>query len=118
MMTALIKDKPIDPIAFLANRLKKPEKKRIVIVTPPGMKGGVDVLNEEQDNVGLMLEQHFERTGVDQMQTICVGDILNKEITMHSKYGDVIQKCRKNYGYIPDEIVIDLVQQHIDEAEK
>lgn len=52
------------------------------------------------------------------MQTICVGDLLQKEITMHSKYGDVIQKCRKNYGYIPDEIVIDLVTQNIEKCEK
>ena len=66
MMMSLIKDKPKDPVKFLIDRLKKPEskyklisynlEKRIVIVTPPGMKGGIDVLNEEQDNVGLMLE--------------------------------------------------------------
>jgi hypothetical protein len=68
MMMALIKDKPKDPIKFLVEKLKKPEKKRIVIVTPPGMKGGNDAMNEEQYNVGLMLEQHLkEVSGFDTM---------------------------------------------------
>lgn len=100
MMMALIKDKPKDPIKFLVEKLKKPEskfyfgyilEKRIVIVTPPGMKGGNDAMNEEQYNVGLMLEQHLkEVSGFDTMQTISVGDLLQREITMHSKYGELI----------------------------
>ena len=31
-------------------------EKRIIVVTPPGMKGGEDTMNEEQYNVALMLE--------------------------------------------------------------
>lgn len=81
------------------------------------MKGGND-LNEEQYNVGLMLEQHLkELQGYENMVTISVGDLLMREITMHSDYGKRINACRKNYEYIPDEIVIDLVQKHIDECE-
>lgn len=36
---------------------------------------------------------------------------------MHSNYGKLIDECRKNYEYIPDEIVIDLVKKHIAECE-
>jgi hypothetical protein len=34
-------------------------EKRIIVVTPPGMKGGEDTMNEEQYNVALMLEQYL-----------------------------------------------------------
>ena len=69
---SLIKDKPTDPIQFLIDRLQTPEsklqnesltiplEKRIVIVTPPGMKGGIDAMSEEQYNVGLMLNEHLK----------------------------------------------------------
>lgn len=117
-MTSLIKEKPKDPIQYLIDRLNKPEKKRIIIVTPPGMKGGNDSLDEEQYNVGLMLEQHLkEISGFENMSCISVGDLLMREITMHSDYGKRINACRKNYEYIPDEIVIELVQKHIAECE-
>ena len=36
---------------------------------------------------------------------------------MHSDYGKQIDDCRKNYEYVPDEIVIDLVKKHIEECE-
>jgi len=47
MMTSIIKERPSDPIQYLIDKLKKPEKKRIIIVTPPGMKGGNDAMDEE-----------------------------------------------------------------------
>ena len=68
MMTACIKDQPADPIQFLIEKMTKEEsklqfeiilfplEKRIIVVTPPGMKGGEDTMNEEQYNVALMLE--------------------------------------------------------------
>jgi len=114
MMTSIIKERPTDPIKFLVDRLKKPEKKRIIVVTPPGMKGGTD-----DDNICLMLEQHLkELHGQDNTNVISVGDLLSKEITKRSPFGQKINEARKNYGYIPDEIVIDLVQRHIEESEK
>ena len=77
------------------------------------MKGGTD-----DDNICLMLEQHLkELHGRDNTNVISVGDLLSKEITKRSPIGQKINEARKNYGYIPDEIVIDLVQRHIEESE-
>lgn len=89
-------------------------EKRIIIVTPPGMKGGNDAMDEEQYNVGLMLEQHLkELQGYDDVVCISVGDLLLKEITKKSEYGKRIYESRRNqtksFSYIPDEIVIELV---------
>jgi len=63
MMTACIKEMPKDPIEFLINKMSKPERKfqkfsidlflcfyvakRIIIVTPPGSKGG-EIKNHEE----------------------------------------------------------------------
>jgi len=75
------------------------------------MKGGFDAMDEEQYNIGLMLEQHLkELQGYDNMVCISVGDLLLKEITKKSNYGKLIYESRQKYGYIPDDIVIDLVR--------
>eukprot|EP00356_Strombidium_inclinatum_P005034 CAMPEP_0170502226 /NCGR_PEP_ID=MMETSP0208-20121228/40866_1 /TAXON_ID=197538 /ORGANISM="Strombidium inclinatum, Strain S3" /LENGTH=98 /DNA_ID=CAMNT_0010781183 /DNA_START=33 /DNA_END=326 /DNA_ORIENTATION=+ len=97
-MTSVVKDRPEDPIDFLIKRLTKPERKRIVVVTPPGMKGGDDTMNEEQYNVALMLEQHLkEDWRYDEVVTISVGDLLQKEITKKSDFGKRIYESRKKY---------------------
>ena len=76
-------------------------------------------MNEEQYNVALMLEQHLkEDWGYNNFVTISVGDLLQKEITKKSDFGKRIFESRKKYQYIEDEIVIDLVQKHIEECEK
>ena len=64
-------------------------EKRIIIVTPPGMKGGEEKMNEEQYNVGLMLEQHLKEDyhGFNNIVCIAVGDLLQKEITKKSDFG-------------------------------
>ena len=53
-------------------------EKRIVVVTPPGMKGGEEKMDEEQYNVGLMLEQHLKEdyVGFNKIECISVGDLL------------------------------------------
>ena len=97
---------------------------RICVVTPPGMKGGEDTMNEleEQYNVALMLEQHLGEEqgteGAKAIQCISVGDLIQKEITKKSDFGKRIYESRKKYSYIEDEIVIDLVKQHIEICEK
>ena len=76
-------------------------------------------MNEEQYNVALMLEQHLkEDWRYDDIVTISVGDLLQKEITKKSDFGKRIYESRKKYQYIEDEIVIDLVQKHIEECER
>ena len=95
-------------------------EKRIVVVTPPGMKGGDEKMDEEQYNIGLMLEQHLKEDYPPQfnkIECISVGDLLQKEITKKSDFGKLIFESRKNYSYIQDEIVIDLVKIHIEQCE-
>ena len=76
-------------------------------------------MNEEQYNVSLMLEQYLsEEQSNLSIVCISVGDLLQREITKKSDYGKRIYESRKKYQYIEDEIVIDLVQKHIEEAEK
>lgn len=115
MMTSVIKERPGDPIQFLIDRLTQPEKKRIIVVTPPGMKGGDDNMNEEQYKVALMLEQHLVDKG--NIVAISVGDLLQREITKKSDYGKRIFESRKKNSYIEDEVVIDLVQKEIEACE-
>jgi len=128
MMTSVIKEMPKDPIQFLIDRMTNQTPLRICVVTPPGMKGGEDTSNdleEQGDNVALMLEQHLKiaeeqgQEGVGPaIQCISVGDLIQKEITKKSDFGKRIYESRKKYSYIEDEIVIELVKQHIDLCEK
>jgi len=119
-MTSLVKDRPGDPLDFLINRLTKPEKKRIIIVTPPGMKGAggeYGLENEQQYNVALMLEQHLKEELKLNIEAISVGDLLERQVVMHSDMGQKIMECRKLNQQIPDEIVIDLVKKLIERNE-
>lgn len=114
-MKALIKDRPKDPIEFLIEKMTQPEKKRIVLVLPPGLKQN----QEDTMNVALMLHNHLkEDLGIADIKYISVSDLLMREINKRSEYGKQIYENRKNYSYIKDEIVIDLVQNHIDECER
>lgn len=98
MMKQLIINKPEDPVKFLLDELKKPEIKRIVIMGPPGSKRKVHALS---------LGEYYG------YQTISVGDLLNKEISKKSEYGKQVMDSRKEYSYISDNVVIDLVQKQI-----
>lgn len=115
MMKSLIKDRPKNPIEFLIEKLTAPENKRIVLVLPPGLKQN----KEDAMNVALMLNNHLkEDLGIDNISYISVSDLLMREINKRSEYGKRIYESRKTYSYIQDEIVIDLVQNHIEECER
>jgi adenylate kinase len=115
MMKALVKERPENPIEFLIEKLKQPERKRIVLILPPGLKQN----QEDTMNVALMLHNHLkEDLGIADIKYISVSDLLVREINKRSEYGKLIYDCRKNYQYIKDEIVIDLVQNHIEECER
>lgn len=115
MMKALIKDRPENPVEFLIDKLTQPEKKRIVLILPPGLKQN----QEDTMNVALMLHNHLkEDLGIADIMYISVSDLLIREINKRSEYGKQIFECRKNYSYVRDEIVIDLVQNHIEECER
>mmetsp|Transcript_17959 Transcript_17959/g.15875 ORF Transcript_17959/g.15875 Transcript_17959/m.15875 type:complete len:455 (+) Transcript_17959:12-1376(+) len=105
MMKNLIIKQPEDPVPFLLDVLQKPETKRIFIMGPPGSKRKEHVLTLA-DNIEDFKYDH-----------LCVGDVLNKEITKKSDSGKIISDARKNYTYPPDEIVIDLVTKQIEQLE-
>ena len=74
---------------------------------PPGSK---------RKEIALSLAEHLS----EERSTVCisVGDLLNKEITKKSEFGKQIVESRKNYSYVKDDIVIELVQMQIELLEK
>ncbi len=62
----------------------------------------------------------FSEYMYDTIQLVCisVGDLLNKEITKKSEHGKLIVESRKTYSYVKDEIVTELVLNHIKTLEK
>lgn len=106
MMKGLIINQPADPIPYLLDLLQKPETKRIFIMGPPGSKRKEHILT---------LAENFEDF---KYEAICVGDLLNKEISKKSDLGKKIVESRKTYSYVDDDIVIDLVTKQIEQLEK
>ena len=47
-----------------------------------------------------------------------VGDLLNKEVNKKSELGQKIDNYIKEFKYVPDEIVIELVKKHLSTLEK
>lgn len=115
MMTSVIKEMPADPIQFLIEKMTKPEQKRVILVTPPGMKSDGQIMNEEQYNVGLMLTEHLKYSyeSLSNIESISVGDLLRKELIKKSDFGKKILESNKDYSYIDDQIIIELVQDQI-----
>ena len=112
MMVHLIKDRPENPVESLINKLSQPEKKRVVLVFPPGLK-------HNSENIALLLNNYFtEDQGITDIKYISVCDLLDNEVLQKTDYGTQIQESRKTYSYVSDEIVIDLVQRKIEKAEK
>ena len=113
-MKALIKDRPEDPVEFLLQTLTAPERKRIVLILPPGLKQN----QEDTMNVPLMLHNYLkEDQRIEDIKYISVSDLLSKEIQKKSEHGKLIYNSRKTYSYIKDEVVIELVQKQIQECE-
>ncbi|CAI2369171.1 unnamed protein product [Moneuplotes crassus] len=106
MMKTLIISKPDDPIPHLLDTLQKPQTKRIFIMGPPGSKRKEHILT---------LADNFEDF---KYEAICVGDLLNKEITKKSDMGKKIVAARKTYSYPEDDIVIEIVTKSIEQLEK
>lgn len=55
----------------------------------------------------LKLSQHFEST------TISIGDLLKKEIVKKTDYGRQIEEFTSQKIYVPDTIVIELLQKYL-----
>ena len=81
---------------------------RIVLVGPPGSK---------RKQIALWLTETLAEEG-GKFECISVGDLINKEIKKRSEFGKEIEESRRNYSYIPDEIVIKLVRSQIDLMEQ
>lgn len=106
MMKNLIVEQPADPVPYLLDVLQKPQTKRIFIMGPPGSKRKEHILT---------LADNFEDF---KYEAICVGDLLNKEISKKSDFAKKIVDSRKTYSYPEDDIVIELVTKQIELLEK
>lgn len=65
--------------------------------------------------------QDVTATLCDQMggwRAISPGELFKREIAKKTETGKRIQQCFKEYHYVDDELVIDLVKREIQEAEK
>jgi len=102
-MKSLVIHKPNDPIDFLIKKLNEPENKIIFLVGPPG-----SLVKE----IGLELEINFK------YPCVSVGDLLRKEVSKKSEQGQHIEDSIKNFNYVKDEIVINLVNKYLEGAEK
>lgn len=60
----------------------------------------------------LALAEHFNWT------CISVGDLLKKEVSKKSDLGKDISESLKNYRYVEDSIVIELVKKQVESYEK
>lgn len=83
--------------------------KRLIIVGPPGSK---------RKEIALSLGEYLSEEGENSFVCISVGDLLRKEIQKKSEFGKQIVESRKNYSYVKDEIVIELVKHQIEQLEK
>jgi adenylate kinase len=83
--------------------------KRLIIVGPPGSK---------RKEIALSLGEYLSEVAENPFVCISVGDLLRKEIQKKSEFGKQIVESRKQYAYVKDEIVIDLVKLQIEQLEK
>ena len=125
MMKELIVHRPKDPVNFLIEKLNKPKSKcshfhnrclcpvvRIVMVGPPGSK---------RKEIALGLSAHFNDQDDQgkEFQCISVGDLITRQIIQkNQQYCEDIETALGTYSYVPDEIVIALVRQQIEQMEK
>ena len=79
-----------------------------MLVGPPGSK---------RKEIALWLSETLSDEG-SKFECISVGDLINKEISKRSEYGKEIEASRRNYAYVPDEIVIKLVRSQVDLMEQ
>jgi adenylate kinase len=81
--------------------------KRFIIVGPPGSK---------RKEIALQLSDYLSEDG--SFISISVGDMLNKEISKKSDLGKQIVDARKNYQYVKDDVVVEIVKGQVDALEK
>lgn len=77
--------------------------RRVFFLGPPGC--------ARLENAGALAE-YF------QWKFISTGDLLRAEAEKKTPQGDRIQKCLQTFHYVDDDIVIEIVNREIQEAEK
>jgi len=93
--------------------------KRLIIVGPPGSKRKEIALSlGEYLSEEALASNGGESTSQQPFVCISVGDLLRKEIQKKSEFGKLIVESRKNYSYVKDEIIIELVKMQIEQLEK
>lgn len=98
LMRQLIIHEPEDPQNFLIEKLKNPDGKKLFVVGPPG--SNVRELTQQQSD-------HFETV------VVSVGDQLKKEVSKKTEMGQKIEEYIKNQLYVPDDMVIDILKEHL-----
>lgn len=98
MMRQLVIHEPEDPLSFLVQKLKHPDGKKMFVVGPPGSK---------VRGLTLHLSDHFETV------VVSVGDLLKKEVSKKTEIGQRIEEYIKNLLYVPDDLVIDILKEHL-----
>ena len=118
LMQLLVIHKPEDPLNFLIDRLSRPESlfffllmlnlsiitaKKIFLVGPAG---------SNSKEIALELCDYFGYTCVS------IGDLLKKEISKKSNLGQEIENSLKNFTYVKDDVVVEIVKKEINQLEK
>ena len=102
----LIIRQPSDCIEFLIEKLSEGEKKKIFVVGPPG---------SEVREICLQLSDYLG------FNCVSVGDLLNKEVSKKSALGEQIQQQMKQFRYVDDSLVNQVMLQaihHLQEENK
>ena len=86
---------------YIINTIKK--VKKIFIVGPPG------------SNVR---ELALQLCDVIDYTCVSVGDLLKKEISKKSEMGQLIESSIKELRYVKDDLVIEMVKNHLEELDK
>lgn len=101
----LLIHRPENPIDFLIERIGKKEPIRVFIVGPPG-------------SIAKSLSKRLSKDlGFN---SISVGDVIAPMLASHTKGNDIavkIGEAKKNYRYIPDEIITYMIKNHILKSE-
>ena len=102
LMRKLIVLQPEDPYQYIIDKLKKPDGKKIFIVGPPG---------SNVKDYTVSLSENFETL------VVSTGDLLKNEVSKKTELGQKIEGFMKEMLYVPDDLVVSIVKQHLAEQD-
>ena len=99
----MIVHKPGNPLDFLIEKLDEEPLRRVFLMGPPG---------SFRQQINTLVGANMNWT------TISTGDLLRAEVTRKTDLGKRIQDSFKNYRFVDDDIVIQLVSNQIKSCEE